>query len=567
MAFPRPVTTQQSQTPEPSIFDAFQQILSASTDSEYTRAEENFARIALQPGRVLERNENGHNFLMYLCSTKMRLDIFSESKTLDGDQITCRSGVVYANAVTQRAQRTGQVHQLYAMRDPYGKSIIDIAVERDSFEMLEYMAWFFRHHLEEYVFPGAASTDQTENSHIIKTLSVLKEQTSDENKQEVYKQIIWILNRRVQPLPFLRLDSVQIQRDLLVLLFGTREDYTPMELMAADCGTYFYDAQLIISYMIEFEALFNRYYQRKHGRLYPRLIEDEYKFVLIDGYEMPVPTDSFKGLKKEDKCSALQEFIMLFLRQIADWGNGYTAEQWIGHVPRDEAVARLLKGKGTFFTEIFLDIFIFHGKLIHMLDLVLISFLIRDKKLNVKLYDLIQYFLTTKNVKGTLLWDTILDNSNVFAVNLGDPFRLHSVMMRDGLQLMPSIATALIDTCCKRVNKYTRLLSQTLPGYDTEQFLVELVFKTISTITLPEEVRRRAAKLKETSRGVTSVTHYDELEYSVVTKRYHPDRFFKFNDASTNKRKRDEDEDKSSAKKSRGSVLKNPSRNSPSSSQ
>ena len=323
------------------------------------------------------------------------------------------------------------------------------------------------------------------------------------------------------------------QREAEARLFGQNlyaHNNAAIKKAVAELYVLLSEPYTCMTYVEFINAEFLRYFRETHQREFPHLPSDAYTFKLFNGLFFPVPTsEDYVGIEKE---SALQDYLMLFLQH---HGLATDVLKWIGFVPND--IANGMVKAGVFFTEGLNNTALFHGKLIHMLQIAIAICAIKDGRIQATkdgIKDILEMLVTLKRPSDdALLWGSLFDSathsSSLFSFK--DPYTLHSAIMHSASKYkIEGLANSLIDTHCRRyiklVNAYNELgFNLSLASFAEKTMDEELYIFTPPTSIIGIVKQRSKGTLQEHGK-----------RFAVFRKQYCPNRLFKvaeFTPAST----------------------------------
>jgi hypothetical protein len=418
---------------------------------------------------------------------------------------------------------------LFSKRAPTGESMIDMLAQENAFDLLIFLHEQYKDKLEALLFPNPESGNETEHEtrmthatyYIFK--AVLLNLPPEFKKDEViWKSYIRIFEKRLKPIGLGTVNN-QSEESIRQELFGEKPSYTPLEIAVAKIKKLFFTPEQFIPYLQFIEREFNRYNIQTNGKPFPKLSSDKYRFVMIDGYEYPLPTAKFgEGISK---MSVLQEFIMVLLRQVG-WATADEAIQWMGPVPYDRANESLLENQGTFVTEGKMGEGLFHGKLSHMFHLAVVVLVIQDNLITgVTLQEIVDFLVHQASHEDpkVALWTKVFDRISKTNIYLGDPYRLHTMIMRhgEGDLGMPSIARYMIDTFCKGFNQAVKFKFQRNNEATEKAFLETLRYRQLNGFTGDSELLKKYVAAKDV-KSRKEVCQY----HGIFAKKYKPNKNF-----------------------------------------
>lgn len=274
-----------------------------------------------------------------------------------------------------------------------------------------------------------------------------------------------------------------------------------------------------IKYLQFLNQEFLRYYQEKHGQVFPTLNPDSYDFKMIDNTYYPIPKDKHKYVKL-NKSHALQEYLTALFNQ---YDLGKKACKWIGYIPHE--IADAMVTDGDMLTESRLGSGLFHGKLAHMLQRAILIFAIQNKEIALKKISIKDIFnglvsINEHNEKNKL-WMPVRDCRVIGMVSFNDPHRLGSVIMHEGKKLgMRALSDSLIDTFC---NGFLHLLdayhdNQNFGHLDIDTIIGHMDDIETALFDIPPFLLQAAIKLEKGS--IRSDALEDGTEYAIVPKHY-----------------------------------------------
>ncbi|MGQ3892503.1 hypothetical protein [Legionella sp. CNM-4043-24] len=271
-----------------------------------------------------------------------------------------------------------------------------------------------------------------------------------------------------------------------------------------------------------------RYYSEKHGQAFPVLNSNMYQFIQIDDLYYPVPDPEYQPLQKN---KALPELLIAILRQ---YGMAGKVSQWIGFVPNAIADSQVKQGDFVFEGEYGAGLF--HGKLSHMLQRVILIYAIEQGEIDLSFeYDRVRHTLRIQDIleglvsmdtnDGIRAWTTVQDMRTTTHVEFSDPHRLFSILMHDGRSIgCAALADSLIDSFCKGLRRYYQAWKKNTPFTEVEmaEFLRHQEDLTLETFNLMPALIR--AELEETSRKrqlqIDAIAHSEK--YALIPKNYQP---------------------------------------------
>lgn len=296
-------------------------------------------------------------------------------------------------------------------------------------------------------------------------------------------------------------------------------------------------------YLKQLNDELSRYYFTKHGQAFPALDPSSYDFQVINDLFYPIPKEGYQGICKK---SALQELLITIFRK---YGLAKNAYKWIGFIPHGQADAQMRQGD--FSVESRLGTGLFHGKLSHMIQQLILIFAIEEGEIDrtfdtlgethtLSMADIIDGFISLETDDGSEnLWSQVRDTRTFDKILFSDPYRLNSVIMHDGRAFGCNIlADSMIDTFCKGYIKFKAVYCQSTPfselGLDefTQHMDDLLLYLFIVTpkqveIDIQQSIGKRPLALD-------SIDHSER--YAIIPTKYHLDDGFKSGDISLSAR-------------------------------
>ena len=280
-----------------------------------------------------------------------------------------------------------------------------------------------------------------------------------------------------------------------------------------------------------------RYYQQKHGTEFPALDRTTVRFERINGIAYPIPTDDYMGISKH---SALQEFLILHLRQ---YGLSEQSYKWINFIPHD--IADTMISRGDFTVECRFGTGLFHTKLAHMLQISLLIYLIQDNKVmlnytvqgaghQISVQDILHALLSTPSrQKPHKLWADVLDCFTTNSVTLADPLRLGSMIMLQAEHWnIQALSNHLLDTFCKGLRRLVLAFndeSRPLEGLTIAEFvkkISETNLQQFGAIHLFNYILKREENRAPNQKNSLFIID-TQKKYAIFQKKYNLNLFFK----------------------------------------
>jgi len=412
-----------------------------------------------------------------------------------------------------------------------GFSAIDAAIDEFNEGLLRMMMDTMGDELSNYIYPEA---EPDTNALTIRLNSLMERLDTFEDPDcanfylRLYKKRLLEITEKQLLTPS---NKNPISLDTSINTFGIKDEYSAIDRAAIQLRNAMHNPALITEILRYLDKEFARYYLEKHGKAFPTLDKNDYDFKVVCFYEFPVPNKNFKHI---DKHKALQEFLLQFLRKTADWAPSNKAVQWLGFIPQRYA-NNDLKNK-FFIVEGGMNEGLFHGTLTHMLHLAIISVLIRNNILkDVTLGDVVNHLVNARvfdESNNGLLWQNILDQISFKFNMLGDPFLLHSFIMKHGHGALktPALADSLIDTFCKKldilanahIKPQSRKLSEEITTFFRTMIIADFENKNLAKIKA--DTKTTAAYITENQQKGKKVLSTNRIKpsYARIQKEYHP---------------------------------------------
>ncbi len=433
--------------------------------------------------------------------------------------------------ILNEAKRRGCIEELLSVKNKLGKTIFEWICFYDyspkKIPLLKAL-------IENENFRKVAKHDDVLNWVRSVYFYYPSEQKEFDELCDLIKNVAWERTSRVANLdmdaPFFSIP------DYYNILFGKSEvpevnsKEAAIERALVEIAALLDNPKKCIKYLSFLSAEFERYFDEKPGQ-FDQIDPNTYKFYVIDGTYYPIPTEGYKGFKKD---SALQEFLtLLFL----EYGLAENAFKWNGYIP-NKVAGKMLKN-GDFITESRVGSGLLHGKLSHMLQQAIIIFAIKhgevdltfsinDKAGKITIKDILSAQITKlQHDTSSNLWMSIRDTRNYSKISFSDPHRLTSVIMYDGKRLgMSALSNYLIDTFCKGYLKYLIALRKNgFPHLDVYTLADKLNDMQIALFSTPAYLLNHF--LREDLDKERKVVDSKEGNYSVIRKSYKINNKFK----------------------------------------
>lgn len=218
-----------------------------------------------------------------------------------------------------------------------------------------------------------------------------------------------------------------------------------------------------------------RYYEDHSVGFPASTSEQHYSIQYIDELPYPVPDMDYIGFKKE---AALKKIIMAIFKE--KYQTGKNSWKWIGIIPSQIADQQMLNGD--FVEEANISAGIFHGKIAHMLQLIILiyaleeglvnnNFIYEGQKIEITWSEFLER-LTQGKVPGynETLWQAVLDSRLKKQLTCSDPFRLTSTLINEGEHFgCGALAAYIRDGFCKGFLQYYHAFQLVYPS-SLEQF-------------------------------------------------------------------------------------------------
>lgn len=227
------------------------------------------------------------------------------------------------------------------------------------------------------------------------------------------------------------------------------------------------------------EAIVTTYKRRNEGKDFPELTADEYQLMNVGGFNVPIPTDEFKGIHKQSTLEVV--LLEKFTRHQLGDGQIHTL---IAFIPPEIINNELIK-TGKFHEETDVGIGNDHTPLAHAIAYWIIIRLFENNDLpvhylesgcikSIKVKDiisgLVEYPLLRK--METVIWTDILDQWTPSRLTFCSPFQLGSIIYQlkdvtqwDGAKQrsLMALSDSLIDAFCKAFTRWLHFHNSTYP--------------------------------------------------------------------------------------------------------
>ncbi|CAM2872505.1 ankyrin repeat domain-containing protein [Legionella worsleiensis] len=275
-----------------------------------------------------------------------------------------------------------------------------------------------------------------------------------------------------------------------------------------------------------------RYYFEAHGQPFPLLNNQEYDFVLIEDLYYPVPKADYQPMKKN---KALQELLISLFRK---YGMAEYAYQWIGFVPNEIADSQVKQGDYVF--EGGYGTGLFHGKLSHMLQRVILIYAIEHGEINMTFeYNQSRHTLTVKDIleglvsiitqNGVKAWNLVKDLRTYHYIEFSDPHRLFSSLMYEGRTIgCSALADCLTDSFCSGLIRYYHAWKKNtfFSDLDILAFIKQQDDLTLERFSpLPELIQAELIEKSHKRQVEINAVTYSE-GYGLICKNYQPNERF-----------------------------------------
>jgi hypothetical protein len=234
-----------------------------------------------------------------------------------------------------------------------------------------------------------------------------------------------------------------------------------------------------------------RYYYEKEGKPFPLLDEVQY-FITLDRHEYPIPKRDSTYLDKTnngkpkglDKASTLKELLILLFKK---YGLSGSAVKWVGFILEEYADNTVRQGN-VIVESMATGALALHGAYSHMLQIAIILLAIDRGIIKTRYHDsegnpqkitpqmMMSGLVNVKTLENNSAWQEILDTVTIDKVLFSSPYRLASIIMKEGKRYgMPVLATYLIDSCLKGLVNFYNSAVRLNPAIGTFYEFIDLI--------------------------------------------------------------------------------------------